>query len=243
MAEIISGKNAVLEALKGGLAINKIWVAEHLDERFAAAVLRLARERGIPVRRLPKARLNQIAGDDHRGVAAEIASVEYAELADLLAAAADSQQPPLIVLLDGVEDPHNLGAIIRSAYCLGAHGVVIAKNRSAQLNQTVLRTSAGAAALLPVARVANLNQALQQLKDAGCWAVAVDMTGGGLWDSDLSGPLALVLGGEGAGISPLLKRNCDFIVSIPMSRNEIGSLNVSNAAAIILAEVARRRQQ
>jgi 23S rRNA (guanosine2251-2'-O)-methyltransferase len=242
MTEIISGKNAVLEALKGGLAINKVWVAEHLDERFAGAVLGLARERGIPVRRLPKARLNQIAGDDHRGIAAEIASVEYAELTDLLAAASIAQQPPLIVVLDGVEDPHNLGAIIRSAHCLGAHGLVIAKNRSAQLNQTVLRTSAGAAALLPVARVANLSQALQQLKEAGCWAVAVDMAGDSLWDSDLSGPLVLVLGGEGTGISPLLRRNCDFCLSIPMSRSEIGSLNVSNAAAIVLAEAARRRR-
>jgi len=242
MAEIISGKNAVQEALKGGLAINRVWVAENIDEHFAGAVLRLARERGIPVRRLPKARLNQIAGPDHRGIAAEIASVDYAELTDLLAAAEQAQQPPLILLLDGVEDPHNLGAIIRSAHCLGAHGIVIAKQRSAQLNETVLRTSAGAAALLPVARVANLNQALQKLKEAGCWAVAVDMGGEDLWSGDLSGPLALVLGGEGSGIAPLLKRNCDFCLSIPMSRAEIGSLNVSNAAAIVLAAAARQRQ-
>ncbi|NLF80223.1 MAG: 23S rRNA (guanosine(2251)-2'-O)-methyltransferase RlmB [Clostridia bacterium] len=240
MAEIISGKNAVLEALKGGLPINKVWVAENIDEHFAGAILRLARERGIPVRRLPKARLTQLAGPDHRGVAAEAASVEYAALADILAAAELAQQPPLILLLDGVEDPHNLGAIIRSAHCLGAHGVVIAKHRSAQLNQTVLRTSAGAAALLPVARVANLNQALQQLKDAGCWTVAVDMGGDDLWSGDLGGPLALVLGGEGSGISPLLKSNCDFCLSIPMSRGEIGSLNVSNAAAIVLAAAARQ---
>ena len=202
--------------------------------------VRAARERGIPVRRLPKARLTQLAGPDHRGVAAEAASVEYAALADILAAAELAQQPPLILLLDGVEDPHNLGAIIRSAHCLGAHGVVIAKHRSAQLNQTVLRTSAGAAALLPVARVANLNQALQQLKDAGCWTVAVDMGGDDLWSGDLGGPLALVLGGEGSGISPLLKSNCDFCLSIPMSRGEIGSLNVSNAAAIVLAAAARQ---
>ena len=242
MGEIISGKNAVLEAIKSGMTINKVMIAEHIDEHFAGAVLRLCRENHIPVRRLPRNKLNQLAGDDNRGVAAEAAAATYVELSDIIEAAAAKGEPLLVVLLDGVEDPHNLGAIIRSAYCLGAHGLVISSRRSAQLNQTVMKTSSGAAAFLPVARVANLNQALATLQEAGCWAVACDMDGQSLWHSDLTGPVALVLGNEGAGISPLLKKHCDFVVSIPMSANEVGSLNVSNAAAVMLCEVARQRQ-
>ncbi len=242
MSEIISGKNAVLEAIKSGMTINRVMVAEHIDEHFAGAVLRLCRERQIPVRRLPRQKLNQLAGPDNRGIAAEIASASYAEVEDILEAAASQGEPPLIVMLDGIEDPHNLGAIIRSAYCLGAHGVVIGSRRSAQVNQTVMKTSAGAAACLPVARVANLNQTLERLQKAGCWAAACDMDGASLWESDLSGPLVLVMGSEGSGISPLLKKHCDLVVSIPMAVNQVGSLNVSNAAAIVLAEAAHQRR-
>lgn len=242
MRQIISGKNSVIEAIKAGMTINRVLIAENIDPRFADSVLRLCCESNIPVRRLPKHKLSQLAGGDHRGIAAEIASVAYAEVVDLLEAAAKQGQAPLLVLLDGVEDPHNLGAIIRSAYCLGAHGVIIGSRRAAQLNQTVMKTSAGAAARLPVARVTNLNQTVDGLKKAGCWIAAVDMDGPSLWQSDLTGPVVLVLGGEGTGISPLLKRNCDIILSIPMRRAEIGSLNVSNAAAIILAEAARQRK-
>ncbi len=241
MSEIISGKNAVLEAIKSGMTINKVMIAEHIDEHFAGGVLRLCRENHIPIRRLPRQKLNQIAGADNRGIAAEAASASYAELSDILEAAAAKGEPPFIVLLDGIEDPHNLGAIIRSAYCLGAHGVVIGTRRAAQLNQTVMKTSAGAAAFLPVARVANLNQALEALQKAGCWAVACDMDGESLWSSNLSGPIVLVLGSEGNGIAPLLKKHCDLVVSIPMAPNEIGSLNVSNAAAVMLCEVAHQR--
>jgi len=242
MGQIISGKNAVIEAIKAGMTINRVLIADNIDANFVGSVLRLCRESNIPVRRLPKNKLSQLAGEDHRGIAAEIASAEYVEVADLLNIAAQQGEPPLLVLLDGVEDPHNLGAIIRSAYCLGAHGVIIGNRRSAQVNQTVMKTSAGAAARLPVARVTNLNQTLDELKKAGCWVAAVDMGGQSLWQSDLTGPLVLVFGGEGTGISTLVKRNCDLFLSIPMQRSEIGSLNVSNAAAIILSEVLHQRK-
>jgi 23S rRNA (guanosine2251-2'-O)-methyltransferase len=242
MNQIISGKNAVIEAIKAGITINRVLIADNIDAHFVGSVLRLCREYNVPVRRLPKHKLSQLAGEDHRGIAAEIASATYAEVSDLLDAAAKQDEPPLLILLDGVEDPHNLGAIIRSAYCLGAHGVIIGNRRSAQLTQTVMKTSAGAAARLPVARVTNLNQTLTELKEAGCWIAAVDMDGQNLWKSDLSGPLVLVLGGEGTGVSPLLKHNCDLTLAIPMCRGEIGSLNVSNAAAIILSEAAHQRK-
>ena len=151
------------------------------------------------------------------------------------------QEPPFIVVLDGVEDPHNLGAVIRTALAAGAHGLVIGKHRAAALNQTVMKTSAGAAAYLPVARVTNINQTLKELREAGLWLVAGDMDGQSLWQVDLSGPVALVLGGEGQGLSPLVKKNCDLVAAIPM-QGQIGSLNVSVSAAILLYEAVRQRR-
>jgi len=242
MSQMISGKNAVIEAIKAGMTVNKVFVAENIDQHFAGAVLRMCRENHIPVRRLPKAKLNQLAGADNRGIAAELAGMDYASVEDIFALAEKEGQPPLIILLDGVEDPHNLGAIIRSAYCMGAHGVIISSRRCAQVNETVMKTSAGAAALLPVARVGNLNQTLEELKAAGCWTAAVDMDGASMWETDLKGALVLVMGGEGTGVSPLLKKNCDMVVSITMSRSQIGSLNVSNAAALLMTEAVRQRK-
>lgn len=239
--EIIIGRNAVLEALKSGLAVNKVLLAENNEPAFSAAVFKLCQERGVPCRKLPKQQLVRFAGPEHRGVAAELAAVEYAALSDMLALAAARGEPPFLVLLDSVEDPHNLGAIIRSALVAGCHGVIIPKRRAAALNQTVLKTSAGAAAHLPVARVANLNQALDDLKQAGCWAVAADMDGAPMWETDLRGPLVLVLGSEGGGVSQLLKKNCDLVAAIPM-RGSLGSLNVSAAAAVLLFEAVRQRQ-
>ena len=239
-SEIICGRNAVIEALKSGRAVNKVWLADNNDPVFSAAVFRLCQQGGVPCHKLPRIKLDKLAGPDHRGVAAELAALEYVELADILAAAAEKGEPPFVILLDQVEDPHNLGAIIRTALCAGAHGVVVPRRRAAALNQTVLKTSAGAANYLPVARVANLNQALDQLKQAGCWAVAADMDGSEMWDCDLTGPVALVLGGEGAGLSPLLKKNCDLVAAIPM-RGSLGSLNVSNAGAVLMYEILRQR--
>ena len=239
--EIICGRNAVIEALKSGQAVNKVYLSDSNDPAFAAAIFKLAKARGIPCREMPKSQLQKLAGPDHRGVAAELAAMEYAEIADILALAKERKEAPFVILLDEVEDPHNLGAVIRTALCAGAHGVIIAKRRAAALNQTVMKTSAGAAAYLPVARVANLNQALKELQDAGCWAVAADMEGQSLWETDLKGPLVLVMGSEGKGIAPLLKKGCDYVASIPMQGN-IGSLNVSNAAAIFMYEALRQRR-
>ncbi|MDO4582231.1 MAG: 23S rRNA (guanosine(2251)-2'-O)-methyltransferase RlmB [Bacillota bacterium] len=240
MPEIISGRNAVIEALKAGSTITQVYVADKCEPPFAAKISQLCRDHNVPLKRVPKQQLERMAGPDHRGVAAELAAAVYVELDDILQRAASAGQPPLLVMLDGVEDPHNLGAIIRTALSAGAHGLVIPKRRAASLNATVMKTSAGAAAYLPVARVANLNQAAAQLKAAGCWLVAADMDGQPLWETDMSGPLAIVLGGEGSGVSPLLKKNCDIIASIPMY-GAVSSLNVSAAAAIMLYEAVRNR--
>ena len=239
--EMICGRNAVLEALKSGQTINKVMLAENNEAAFAASVFKLCKERGIPCRKLPKAQLARIAGADHRGIAAELAAVEYADIGDMLAAASSRGEAPFIIILDGVEDPHNLGAIIRTAQVAGAHGVVIPRRRAVSVTQTVMKTSAGAAAYLPVARVSNLNQAVEALKAAGCWVVAGDMDGDLLWDINLTGPLALVMGGEGQGVSPLLKKNCDMVAALPM-RGKIGSLNVSTATAVLIYEVVRQRR-
>jgi len=241
MAELISGRNAVLETLKSGRPVNRVLVADQMDPAFAAAVFKLCKEQGVPCRKLPKQQLQRLAGPGCQGIAAEAAAMEYADIPAMLAAAKQRQEPPLIVVLDGVEDPHNLGAVIRTALAAGAHGLVIGKHRAAALNQTVMKTSAGAAAYLPVARVTNLNQALKELREAGLWLAAGDMDGRLLWEVDLKGPLALVLGGEGRGVSPLVKKNCDMVAAIPM-QGRIGSLNVSVSAAVLLYEAVRQRR-
>lgn len=237
---VVCGRNAVLELLKSGQAVNRVLLAEGNAPAFSAAVFKLCQERGVPCRKLPKQQLTRLAGPEHHGIAACAAAMEYASLESLLAAAEAAGEPPFLVMLDGVEDPQNLGAVIRSALVAGCHGLIIPRHRAAALNATVLRASAGAAAHLPVARVANLNQALAMLQEAGCWAVAADMDGEPMWQTDLRGPLVLVLGSEGAGVSPLLKRNCDRVAAIPM-RSGLGSLNVSAAAAVLLYEALRQR--
>lgn len=238
--DIICGRNAVLEMLRSEQSINKVWLAEGIEASFSGAVFSLCKQRGVPCHQLPKHKLERLAGAGNQGVAAELAAFSYVEIDDLLAAAAARGEEPFFVLLDGVEDPHNLGAVMRSALSAGAQGLIIGRHRAAQVNQTVIKTSAGAAAYLPVARVANLNQALQQLQQAGCWAVAADMDGQPYYQANLTGPVVLVLGSEGQGIAPLLKKNCDFVVSMPM-RGEVSSLNVSAAAAVLLYEVVRQR--
>ena len=240
MSEIICGKNNVLEALKSGREINRVLLAQGLDYGFVSGIKQLCRDNGVVCMDVPKQKLEKLAGADNRGVVAELAAVDYAEVEDILALAAERGEPPFVILLDDVEDPHNLGAVIRTALCAGAHGVVIPKRRAAALNQTVSRVSSGAVEYLPVARVANLPQTVEKLKKAGVWVAAADMKGKPLWQSDLSGPIALVMGSEGKGISPLLLSLCDFTVSIPM-KGQLDSLNVSAAAAVLLYEVARTR--
>jgi|GEM_PF-322060 len=240
--EVICGKNSVLEALKSSREINRVLLAEGLEPAFARQVIDLCRGRAVPYRTVGRNHLAKIAGEDNRGVVAEVASASYVEVSDMLAAAQAAGQSPLIVILDGVEDPHNLGAVIRTALCAGAHGLVIPKRNAVSLNQTVSRVSAGAIEHLPVARVANLVQTVDELKKEGLWIVAADMNGERLWDVDMSGPLAIVLGGEGRGIAPLLRSRCDFVASIPL-KGAVSSLNVSAAAAVMLYEALRRRQK
>ena len=238
--QYICGKNVVLEALKSGRPLIRIIIADDLDRHVAGQIMRLAGEANIPYRQVDKKQLANIAGENTRGVVAEAAACDYVELADILETAAKQSSPPMLILLDDIEDPHNLGAILRTALAAGAAGAVVPKRNAAPLNTTVLRTSAGAVNYLPVARVSNLTQTIEYLKKEGFWIIGADMQGQNLWQVDMSGPIALVLGSEGKGLSPLVRKHCDFIASIPM-QGQVGSLNVSAAAAILLYEAVRKR--
>lgn len=167
--DVICGRNAVLEAIKSGRQVNKVLLADNTDAAFSASVFRLCKEHNIPCHQIPKQKLINYAGPDHHGIAAETAAVTYVEISDILDAAMEKKEQPFVILLDGVEDPHNLGAVIRTALCAGAHGVVVPRNRAAAVNQTVMKTSAGGAAHLPIARVANISQAIRELQEAGLW--------------------------------------------------------------------------
>jgi 23S rRNA (guanosine2251-2'-O)-methyltransferase len=231
----------VLEALKAGHPLTRILVARGGRSGTIPSLLAMARELGVPVQEVDRERLDQVAGPGHQGIAAFAAAKEYVELDDLLEAAKAKGEEPLVVVLDSLEDPHNLGSILRTADAVGAHGVVIPKHRTVGLTTTVAKTSAGAVEYVPVARVSNLVQALEQLKEAGLWVVGADQEAEEDYTSArLSGPLAVVVGGEGKGLSRLSKEKCDFLVRLPM-RGHINSLNAGVAAAILLYEVTRQR--
>jgi 23S rRNA (guanosine2251-2'-O)-methyltransferase len=237
--------NPVRERLRAGAAeVAELWLAEGGTRGAAFAELeRLARAAGAKVREAPRQKLERLAGTDrHQGVVAVVADFRYAELEDLLAAAAASGRPPLLVVLDGVEDPHNLGAIIRSALALGAHGVVIPKDRAVGVTPAAAKASAGAVERCPVARVTNVAKTLEALKGAGVWSVALAADGDRpLGQVDLKGPTALVLGSEGEGLRPLVRKTCDLSASIPMTGG-LDSLSVSASAAVALYEAARQRR-
>ncbi len=239
------GLNPVRELLRAGAeGLSELWLAEGGErERAFAELVRLGREAGAKVRLAPRARLDRIAGTPrHQGVGAVVADYRYRELEDLLEAARARGGPPLLVALDGVEDPQNLGAIIRSAHALGAHGVVIPRDRAAGVTPAAAKASAGAVEHCPVARVVNLARAVETLREAGLWAVATAADAGrSLEEVALSGPLLLVVGGEGRGIRPLVRRGCDESARIPMA-GRVGSLNASAAAAVCLYEAARQRR-
>ncbi len=241
---VVYGVNPVRERLRaGGEGVSELWLAEGATRGAAFAELeRLARAGGAKVRAAPRQKLDRLSGTDrHQGVVAVVADFAYAEVDDLLAAAAASGRPPLLVVLDGVEDPHNLGAIIRSAHALGAHGVVIPKDRAVGVTPAAAKASAGAVERCPVARVTNVAKTLEALKDAGVWSVALAADGERpLAQVDLKGPIALVLGSEGEGLRPLVRKTCDLSASIPMT-GEIDSLSVSASAAVALYEAARQR--
>lgn len=237
----IEGRNPVMEALRAGRPIDRIVAAR--GERGLQSIIDAARERGVPVRFEERARVAALARTNaHQGIIAFAAAQEYVEIEDILAAAKERGEKPFIIVLDGICDPHNLGAILRSANGAGAHGVIIPKRGSASLTETVAKTSAGAVEYTPVARVANITSAVEGLKAAGVWVYGASVGEGAkmYYEQDFSGAVALVIGSEGDGISRLVKEKCDFLITIPM-RGEIESLNASVAAGILMYEIAKGR--
>lgn len=241
---MVHGIHPVLEALRAHAAdVERLYVLEgSVPPRAAAEILSRAREAQVRVERVPRERLQAMAeSGSHQGVVARLREFAYATLEEVLARAEASGTPPLVVVLDGLQDPHNLGAVIRSADALGAHGVVLPKDRSVGVTAAVARASAGAVEHVPVARVTNLSRALEVLKTSGLWVAAADPEGDqALWDARLDGPLALVIGAEGAGVRPGVLKHSDLRLRIPMA-GRVGSLNASVSAALVLYEVARQR--
>ena len=239
MDNLLVGRNPIREALKAGVPIEKMLVAQGELSGSARELVAKAREAGIVVQFVDRARLDAVY-PNHQGLLAYASAAAYSTVEDILALAAKRDEAPFIVVLDGVTDPHNLGAIIRSAECCGAHGVIVPERRAAGLNPAAVKASAGALSYLPVARVGNLSRTLAELKEKGLWVIGCDMSGGDIRESDLTGPVALVVGSEGEGISHLVLEGCDKVVSIPL-KGQIASLNASVAAGIALYEVMRTR--
>ena len=238
---VIVGRNAVLELLKSGRSIDKLLVKEGELEGSAKLIVAEAAARGIPVVHTERAGLDRICGGlNHQGVIAYAAAKEYVSIDDILATAAERGEPPFVLVLDGIEDPYNLGAIIRTAECAGVHGVIIPKRRSATLSAAVEKTSAGALEHMAIARVPNLTTAVEELKEKGLWVYAAEAGGQPLHSTSMTGPVAVVMGSEGTGVSQLLRSKCDFTVSVPLC-GRINSLNVSAAAAVVLYEVRNQR--
>ncbi len=237
----IEGRNAVLEALRAGKTIDKLFVLEGCQDGPVRSITREARKHDTIINYVAKERLDQISETGkHQGVIAFAAAYEYAQVEDMLALAEEKGEPPFLLFLDNIEDPHNLGAIIRTANLAGAHGVVIPKRRAVGLTATVAKTSAGALNYTPVAKVTNLGQTIEELKNRGMWFVCADMNGEVMYRLDLKGPIGLVIGNEGEGVSRLVKEKCDFVASIPM-KGEIDSLNASVAAGVLAYEIVRQR--
>ena len=237
----IEGRNAVLEAYRSGKTIDKLFVLDGCKDGPVQTILREAKKQSSIVRFVSKERLDQMsATGHHQGVIAYAAAYEYAQVDDILKAAEEKGEPPFIFLLDGIEDPHNLGAIIRTANLAGAHGVIIPKNRAAGLTAVVARTSAGALNYTPVAKVTNLGATIDELKKKGLWFVCADMGGETMYRLNLTGPIGLVIGSEGEGVSRLVKEKCDMTAAIPM-KGDIDSLNASVAAGVLAFEIVRQR--
>ena len=237
----IEGRNEVIEAFRSGKTVDKLYIIDGCQDGPVMTIKREAKKHDTLVKYVTKERLDQMSQTGkHQGVIAVIAAYDYAEVDDILQKARDKGEAPFIFLLDNIEDPHNLGAIIRTANLAGAHGVIIPKRRAVGLTATVAKSSAGALEHMLVAKVTNLPSAIDDLKERGLWIYAADMDGSTYYKTDMKGATALVLGSEGFGISRLVKEKCDFIVSIPLY-GQVNSMNVSCAAAVLLAEVARQR--
>lgn len=238
---IIEGRNAVLEAFRAGKTIDKLFVLDGCQDGPVKSILREAKKTDTIVNFVDKERLDRLANSGHhQGVVAQAAAYEYAEVEDILNAAKEKGEAPFIFILDEIEDPHNLGAIIRTANLCGAHGVIIPKRRAVGLTATVAKTSAGAVNYTPVAKVTNIAKTIEELKKEGMWFVCADMDGQTMYDLNLTGPIGLVIGNEGAGVSRLVKEKCDFTASIPM-KGDIDSLNASVAAGVLAYEIVRQR--
>ena len=240
---VIEGRNAVIEAFRAGKTVDKLFVLEHCKEGSMNTVLREAKKHDTIINYVKKERLDQMSETGkHQGVIAYIAAFEYATVDDILKEAEDKGEPPFVVILDDIEDPHNLGAIIRTANLAGAHGVIIPKHRAAGLTATAVKASAGAVSYTPVAKVTNISKTIEELKDKGLWFVCADMGGTTMYDLDLKGPIGLVVGNEGKGVSRLVKEKCDSIASIPMF-GDIDSLNASVATGVLAYEIVRQRMK
>ena len=241
--DVIAGRNPVSEAIRGSRPIDKILVARGEKNGAVVGILAKAREKQIPIKEVDRVKLDFLSGSaPHQGIIALAAAKEYATVDDIFSYAESKGEPPFIMVLDEVEDPHNLGAIIRSAHQAGAHGVIIPKNRAVGLTATVARTSAGALNYIPVAKVTNLSKTIEELKKEGLWFVCADMDGETMYNLNLKGPIGVVIGSEGDGVSRLVKEKCDFIATIPM-KGQIDSLNASVAAGILCFEIVRQRMQ
>ena len=237
----IEGRNAVIEAFRSGKTIDKLYILDGCQDGPVMTVKREAKKQGTMMKFVDKERLDQMSETGkHQGVIAVAAAYEYAEIEDLFALAEKKGEAPFFILLDNIEDPHNLGAIIRTANLAGAHGVIIPKNRAVGLTATVARTSAGALNYTPVAKVTNLARTIEDLKERGMWFVCADMGGTTMYDLNLTGSIGLVIGNEGEGVSRLVKEKCDMIASIPM-KGDIDSLNASVAAGVLAYEIVRQR--
>ncbi len=239
---IIEGRNAVIEAFRSGKTIDKLFILDGCHDGPINTILREAKkQQDTIIRFVPKERLDQISvTGKHQGVVAYAAAYKYAEVSDILDAAREKDEKPFIFILDNIEDPHNLGAIIRTANMAGAHGVIIAKNRAVGLTATVAKASAGAINYTPVARVTNISRTIDELKKEGIWFVCGDMGGENLYDMDLTSAIGLVIGNEGSGVSRLVREKCDFVASIP-TKGDIDSLNASVAAGVMAFEIVRQR--
>lgn len=243
---LIMGRNGVREALRSGRSIDRILVTKEQDGSLGELV-NMARDRNIQLREVDRAKLDELCmpfghgnkPGNHQGIVAQVPGVDYCEVEDILAVAKARGEAPFLILLDGIEDPHNLGSILRSAECAGAHGVILPKRRSASLTAAACKASAGAVEYIKVARVANLVEAMRRLKRQGIWLAGADMQGAPMDRADLKGPLGLVIGSEGSGLGKLVQESCDFLVSIPMS-GHLDSLNAAVAAAILMFEKKRQ---
>lgn len=237
----IEGRNAVIEAFRSGKTIDKLFVLDGCKDGPIMTILREAKKGDTIIKYVDKERLDHMSKTGHhQGVVANAAAYEYAEVEDILNVAKEKGEPPFIFILDGIEDPHNLGAIIRTANLCGAHGVIIPKHRAVGLTATVAKTSAGALNYTPVAKVTNIGNTIEDLKKEGLWFVCADMGGETMYKLNLKGPIGLVIGNEGEGVSRLVKEKCDFVASIPM-KGDIDSLNASVAAGVLAYEIVRQR--